>query len=719
MPRVPEYQPGQVRPNALPTVRQTATADGDTFGGGIGRALTQSGGAMQQAGGQVGQVALLEQEKLDEAAVKEADVKFNTARRDLLFNPETGYYGTKGKDALVRRQEVETALQKARQEVATSLANDRQRRMFERVAERRLQSELDSITRHALTERNAYLDGASKARIEDAVEDARTYYSDSDMVGRSLSIIQGEVQDMAERNGWDAAQTQQALEAARSNVHKGVIDRLLVDDPTGAAEYLRQNRKQIDGADIVALEKAVRGGVTKATAMKAADDIWRQASGGATVEDVAQGQGWESVVAAVIHKESNGDATAVSPKGAVGLMQVMPATAREVAEGLGIPYDEARLASDPAYNQQIGEAYLKQMLDRYDGSLPLALAAYNAGPANVDIWLAEIGDPRQGGMSVEDWAMRIPFPETEEYVRSVTAQVAENVKRSPSAETPPLDVLMNNAAAIADPEVRQAVEARLKFQHGVAEAARRDRERKLKDEAWNLIKEGRTPDDLTSAQLSVLGGTDINAMWSFAEKQASGRGVVTDWGLYADLRKRIVGGEDVDVTTYRDRLHETEFKQLVNLAADDNEAGRTKVRTANAMVTDALEAVGINTRSSAGKGDKEATAAFYRSFEERLRLFEEQEKREAKPEEMQSIIDALLVGGEVQGGGLWGLTDPDKRVFELEPGEVGQFVVDYDEIPPAEITKITAALERKGLPTSEDVIAQVYRDNILKKAGLQ
>ncbi len=97
----------------------------------------------------------------------------------------------------------------------------------------------------------------------------------------------------------------------------------------------------------------------------------------------------------VVMEESGGDPTAVSHAGAEGLMQLMPGTAAD----LGVTD-----ASDPLENVRGGAKYLKQMMDRFDGDLPLALAAYNAGPAQVD---------RAGG--------RIPdFPETQRYVERVT-----------------------------------------------------------------------------------------------------------------------------------------------------------------------------------------------------------------------------------------------------------------------------------------------------------
>ena len=107
----------------------------------------------------------------------------------------------------------------------------------------------------------------------------------------------------------------------------------------------------------------------------------------------------ESLIAAVIRTESSFQAHAVSPKGARGAMQIMPETQKEL--GLEDPYDAEA-------NVMAGSSYLRRQLDRF-GTLELALAAYNAGPANVE---------KYGGVP--------PFPETREYLRLVVAHTKEN-----------------------------------------------------------------------------------------------------------------------------------------------------------------------------------------------------------------------------------------------------------------------------------------------------
>jgi soluble lytic murein transglycosylase len=122
---------------------------------------------------------------------------------------------------------------------------------------------------------------------------------------------------------------------------------------------------------------------------------------------------------AVTRQESSFNAAAVSSSGALGLMQLLPGTARDVAGRLGVPFIQDKLTRDPAYNVQLGSQYLTEMLGRFGGSYELALAAYNAGPNRVARWLETMGDPRNGKIDMVDWIEMIPFRETRNYVQRI------------------------------------------------------------------------------------------------------------------------------------------------------------------------------------------------------------------------------------------------------------------------------------------------------------
>lgn len=165
------------------------------------------------------------------------------------------------------------------------------------------------------------------------------------------------------------------------------------------------------------------------TAMKRAHPEWRSEAGDRLPSDVwhilypfehreellAQARARQldpSLVAAVIWQESTFDAGAVSTAGARGLMQVMPSTGRLLA-GRGARRPNLH---DPATSLSLGTLYLKQLLDRFDGKVERALAAYNAGPNRVVNWTAGRPD-----VPAEEFVESIPFTETRNYVMAILA----------------------------------------------------------------------------------------------------------------------------------------------------------------------------------------------------------------------------------------------------------------------------------------------------------
>ena len=133
-------------------------------------------------------------------------------------------------------------------------------------------------------------------------------------------------------------------------------------------------------------------------------------------------QGYEhawTMIHAIARQESQFAQNAVSHAGARGLMQLMPPTANEEAGKLGLAYSTSALIEDAGFNLQLGGSYFQRLLRYYNGSYPLAIAAYNAGAGNVNKWLRANGDPRTGSVGWIDWLERIPLSETRNYVQRV------------------------------------------------------------------------------------------------------------------------------------------------------------------------------------------------------------------------------------------------------------------------------------------------------------
>ncbi len=121
---------------------------------------------------------------------------------------------------------------------------------------------------------------------------------------------------------------------------------------------------------------------------------------------------------AFTRQESEFDVYARSRANAMGLMQLLPSTGKEVATKLGRNFSESDLY-DPEINVTLGSAYVARLMRAFDNSLPMTIAAYNAGPGRVRQWEDEFGRPGNTTDSMINWMEKIPFEETRNYVHRV------------------------------------------------------------------------------------------------------------------------------------------------------------------------------------------------------------------------------------------------------------------------------------------------------------
>lgn len=124
----------------------------------------------------------------------------------------------------------------------------------------------------------------------------------------------------------------------------------------------------------------------------------------------------EELVWGIMRAESSYRRDAISPVGALGLMQVMPFTAHKVASLLGDKEFKAPMLLESETAVKVGSRYLKRLMDRFDNTIPLVAAGYNAGPHRVKNWLVSFG-----GLETDEFIEHIPFLETRNYVKRVVS----------------------------------------------------------------------------------------------------------------------------------------------------------------------------------------------------------------------------------------------------------------------------------------------------------
>ena len=177
------------------------------------------------------------------------------------------------------------------------------------------------------------------------------------------------------------------------------------------------------------------------------DGVMLPGAGWPTAVQPPPGPVEQAVILGLVRQESSFDVQALSPVGARGLMQLMPATAAQVAKRLGVTADVNALTTDAGYNMRLGTSYLQGLLTQFGQALPLAIAGYNAGPSRVQDWL--IGtDPSAGPADMIDWIELIPFNETRNYVQRVIENIV--IYRAQLGATAPHPVERQPAGQITD-----------------------------------------------------------------------------------------------------------------------------------------------------------------------------------------------------------------------------------------------------------------------------
>lgn len=194
-----------------------------------------------------------------------------------------------------------------------------------------------------------------------------------------------------------------------------------------------------------------------------------QPPAGASFPPAQAGPSFDRMLQAIIHQESRGNPDAVSPVGARGIMQVMPATAMQPGYGMESIFDYAAkrgintgsdrseqmaksLLMNAELNKAFGADYFNKMKEQYGGSDVLALAAYNAGVGNVNQWLKSIGDPRKGQVTEQEFVSRIPFKETKDYVTKITGSFGQPVASQAPAAQAPMPQLQPQAQPAPQPQ---------------------------------------------------------------------------------------------------------------------------------------------------------------------------------------------------------------------------------------------------------------------------
>lgn len=548
-----------VAPAGAPGVFERVNAAPEHFGSLEGQAESNLGRTLEHSGDVLAAHAMKFQEQQNIANVNDTyATSFSPAFRDLYQK----YYSLQGKDAVDQMPEYMDKMQEARTNARNALPNEPQRKMFDEISRRRVEMELDGMARYADQQNKVWRSDTHKATLEQLSLQAADKANDEQSFGTALGSAAAEIDRYTSSIGGSAEQARASFSKFAGDAMHQRIQSLMLADPMAARDLYRANAGMIPALQRPVLEHQLKASTLPIEAKRAAEGIMR---GQALPElDAAMTIAGEPLISAVIAQESGGNAAAVSSKGAQGLMQLMPDTAREVAGQMGLEYDEKKLTGDAAYNKALGSRYLQNMLARYGGNQTLALAAYNAGPKNVDAWTKRFGDPAKGEISDEEFAKAIPFAETRDYVQKVNAKAPASAMPVTSRDTRanlatwiPAAEKMADALHPGDPVFRDLVVQQVKGYVSTVVAAQEGVQKQAHGTlmAAALGQQGAAPvtlNDLLAApearQAWML--TDpssqrgILAMLEHNARAAAGTPIRTDPHTFEDLFRRVHLADD-------------------------------------------------------------------------------------------------------------------------------------------------------------------------------
>jgi soluble lytic murein transglycosylase-like protein len=720
-------------PQAVPQPFQRIQASPADFGGQIGEAIAQGGARVANATDRLAGRAVEMKREDDALKVEQAFAGWSDRERMFLHDPERGIYTRRGSNAVTAYDESSKWWDESAKATIEGLENPNQQRLMQSMLARRRDAALDGVARHAARERQTAMGETWTARLRGIEQDAAASFNDEGKINALLQEADGGTVFWGRRQGLSEDGIALSRRAARSSIRASVVQRMAETDPIAAKDYLDKHREEIDGTTQAQLDRSLRAGVTQRTALNAVNEVMPRPG-----EPIAPGNDFDSLANAVEREESRGRPGAVSRVGARGVMQLMPGTARMMHDRLfpGQPYNEARLTSakpeDVAYNRTLGRAYLNDMLVRYGGNRTLALAAYNAGPSRVDTWLGSLGDPRQGAISDGEWAARIPFAETRNYVGKVLGGETGREERVQGSLMQRREELRRNLAG-QPPEVLERAEALLANEFSQRRAAEDDLRNTVLREVRESVYRDRNFNTLTPDQLAVLDENPIEK--DRLERYVAQRGQVqTDQGTYARLSMMEPDEFDsVDLMDpqFRTNLSETDWKRFVDQqralrnstdrsAASAERAGQ---RNRTQVVATALREAGIDpTPADTNRTASARVASFNRAFDDRLAAWQA-ENRGKRPtgQDLQRIADELLIQGKVQGSG-W-LIDDSRRAFELrDQTERDRFrlndlsdpvqrarVSRVTGMPPEQVESAARSLTANRIDVTVENLARVWR----------
>ena len=671
MPRVPTVDGPSASLNPTPNAYQTDPR-------GLGGAQRAQEGQFQLAANAASAYADMlrkQQDELDQVRVDDAINQLKERQLTLTFDKDAGFVGVRGIAALQREsgqplaEEYGQQLQDTASKITDGLGNDRQKRLFQLKANDIVTGFRGQVLQHEGEQSRVYVQSVREGTIANRQNEVSAFWNDPVRIDDALVSIESAVADMGRNLGGKSAEwiTAKQREETSKAVAGAVSNALEQNDFVAADTLLKRYAERMTAADLVRARTVVDKQIDAGIAQHVATQAVR------SVAPTIQPTDMDRVIGITLQSESGGQrfgrdgALLTSPKGAKGEMQVLDATSRDPGFGVTPARD-----GSPEERARVGRDYLAAMIQRYDGDLAMAWAAYNAGPGRVDTELREAAKRGAPGA----WLSNMPS-ETQDYVRKNVA--AYNAGGGAPARATLEDVHNAVRARIGEGHPQRLKlaldEATRQYDDQVKAVKQREDEAVANAQRWLATNGGRWTAMPATLRAAVPPG-QVDNLLNFSSRVARGEDR-TNPAVYQrlsdpDVLRSLSDAEFFTVSmselSEADRKHfANERSRLIRGAAGDK-PGDLNTGAVKTLLDTRLRELGVDpTPKDDGGADAQRIGAIRQFVDRSLLASQASAGKKFSDAEVQKHIDGLFTQTDVASG--W-FSDTSKPMLTMKVGDI-------------------------------------------------
>ncbi|MGL4265207.1 MAG: transglycosylase SLT domain-containing protein [Afipia sp.] len=723
--KVPTYDTPQVGANIRPAARLDAPAMPDV----AGQQLQQTGQALSRAGLQMQQIEIDRQNEINQLKFDDAANRAKEAALRLKHDPQAGFFNLKGSDAYLRPDGKDLAteygdnLRKELEQVSAGLDNDAQRQAFTKFSENLLTGFRAEAMAHDRKEFVTHSLSVSEGIMATAMREISLNWDKPETIDQAQARIEAETYRQAKLQGKSAEWQEATVRKLTSGAHILAVKAALENNnPVYAASYMKKYASKMEADDIMKANAEIGKQADLQIGVGLATQAVQQAAPKLAPTDA------DRAFNILLGTESGGKQFAAngqpltSPKGAIGIAQVMPGTAPEAAKLAGLPWDENRYRTDPEYNKALGRAYFTKQLQDFGGDLSLAYAAYNAGPGAVRKALSNSQKPVMVNASADpnapkqiSWLSLLP-QETQQYVAKNMAAFNGGAGQPARPTLADIDAqLMSNPAIAGNPQRLKIAREEAARQWKVQEDAIKQREEEGTSNAMRmLVANGGRFADLPASVRNAIPPKEVDNVLGFGVRVAKGEDITSPL-LYAKLSAdpaQLGRMSDAQFFMLRRELSETDFKHFANERAKQmggaqgaNGPGDINSGAIKQTLDARMRMLGIDPTPKDDGGKDAARVGAIRQFVDQYFIGAQREAgKKFTDAEVAQHLDGLFAKNATFRG--W-FSDSSGPMLGMKAGD----------IPSADRDALKAAFKRRGVdePTDAQILNAYWTMKVAKR----